>query len=59
MPSRVATDSNQVGGDFHQQPATFDNPPVRYSSRYVKEAPFFNGRYTKGVPFPSEWCIKG
>ena len=40
MPSRVATDSNQ-------QPATFDNPAaVRYASRYVKGAPFFNGMYT-------------
>ena len=59
MPSIVATDSNQAGGDFHRQPATFDNPAVRYSRRYVKGAPFFNGRYTKEVPFPSDWYIKG
>ena len=26
MPSRVAADTNQVGGNFHRQPATFDHP---------------------------------
>ena len=26
MPSRVAANTNQVGGNFCQQPATFDNP---------------------------------
>ena len=26
MPSRVRGDTNQEGGDFHEQLATFDNP---------------------------------
>ena len=26
MQSRVWADTNQVGGDFRRQPATFDNP---------------------------------
>ena len=31
MLSRVAADTNQVGGDiFRRQPATFDNPAIDY-----------------------------
>ena len=26
MPSRVPADTNQVGGNFRRQPATFDDP---------------------------------
>ena len=32
MPCRVAADTNQVGGDFHWQLATFDNAELYLGS---------------------------
>ena len=34
MPNREPADTNQVGGNFHRQPATFDNTELlRWSTK--------------------------